>query len=70
MPNHHDRPVYALRNWSVKKRAKGWYISPTTTTYSGEKSDWRGPYSSVASAALMIARELSKEVVKRHERTH
>jgi len=33
-----------------------------------EKADWRGPYQSEASVTLMIARELRKEIVRRHER--
>ena len=69
MANVNDRPVYALQNWSVKRRARGWYIARTSATYSGDVQSWKGPYSSLASATLMIARELGKEVAKRHGRS-
>jgi len=67
--NHHDRPVYALQTWSVKKLSRGWYIARTSATYTDDRQTWKGPYSSVASATLMIARELGKEVARRHERS-
>lgn len=54
--------TYALREFTVERRPTGWFF---TRTY-GEKA-WRGPYSSVASVTLMIARELKKEVRKRDE---
>jgi hypothetical protein len=53
--------VYALANFTVELRAKGWYI---WRTY-GDKTDTKGPYSSEASVTLMIARQLRREVVKR-----
>jgi hypothetical protein len=31
------------------------------------KHDWRGPYASEASVTLMIARELRREIMKRHK---
>ena len=48
MANSRCCPVYALRNWSVKKLARGWYISHTSTTYSDEKRAWKGPCNSIA----------------------
>jgi hypothetical protein len=65
----HDKPVYALQNWSVKKRSKGWFIARTSGTYSTDIQRWKGPYSSVTSATLMIARELGRELAKRHGRS-
>jgi hypothetical protein len=57
--------VYALNMWSVEKRPNGWYFSKSA--YHGDKHDWRGPYSSEISVTLMIARQLLKELKKRHK---
>jgi hypothetical protein len=61
-----ERFIYALSDWTVEKRAQGWYFSRSANRHS--KSDWRGPYSSEVSVAMMIARELRKEIVSRYER--
>jgi hypothetical protein len=53
--------TYALKEFTVKQRLKGWYF---WRTY-GNKEDARGPYSSMASVTLMIARELRRELTKR-----
>jgi hypothetical protein len=60
------RCVYALHGFTVEKRTKGWFFSPTAVRH--EKVDWRGPYQSEASVTPIIARELRKEIVRRHER--
>ncbi len=54
------RPIFALASWTAERRAKGWYIRKTD-----HEGDWRGPYSTIASVSLMIARELAKELAKR-----
>jgi hypothetical protein len=59
------RHIYALDMWSVEKRLSGWYFSKSA--YHGDGHDWRGPYSSEFSVTLMIARELRKEIKKRHK---
>jgi hypothetical protein len=43
--------------------AEGWFF--TRTARFDDKPEWRGPYSSLASVALMIARELKRELTKR-----
>ena len=45
--------------WSCGSR--GWFYWPTY----GEKGDAKGPYTSMASVTLMIARELKREITKR-----
>ena len=52
--------TYALREWTVEHRTKGWYFR---RTYGDD--DWRGPYSSEFSVCLTIARHLRKELLKR-----
>ena len=61
-----ERYMYALTGWTVEKRAKGWYFAPWANRRSN--SDWRGPYSSEASVAMMIARKLRREITDRHQR--
>lgn len=53
---------YALADFSVEYRAgKGWYYGRQLD----DKRTYKGPYSSVASVTLMIARNLRKEVERR-----
>jgi hypothetical protein len=61
-----ERFIYALADWTVEKRADGWHFARSSTRHS--KGGWKGPYSSVDSVAMMIARELRKEIAKRYER--
>ncbi|HLH93943.1 MAG TPA: hypothetical protein VKW08_02385 [Xanthobacteraceae bacterium] len=53
--------VYALKEFTVEHRMKGWYF---WRTYGG-KDVVKGPYGSEASVTLMIARELRREIAKR-----
>lgn len=52
--------VYALKEFTVEVRPRGYFYK---MTYADD--DWHGPYSSVASATLMIARQLLKEITRR-----
>jgi hypothetical protein len=58
--------TYALADFTVERRPKGWYF--TRTARYGDRAEWRGPYSSIASVTLMVARELSKEITRRDAR--
>jgi hypothetical protein len=53
--------TYALREFTVELRPKGWFFWKTY----GAKEEAKGPYSSVDSVALMIARDLKREIRKR-----
>ena len=55
--------VYALADYSVKRTSKGWYCGRTSRF--GDVHAMKGPYSSERSVALMLARELLKEIAKR-----
>ena len=57
--------IYALGMWTVEKRPNGWFFSKSA--YHGDRYEWRGPYASEKSVTLMIARELQKEIKKRHK---
>jgi hypothetical protein len=61
-----ERYIYAPTGWTVEKRAKGWYFGPWANRDSN--GDWRGPCSSEASVAMMIARQLRREITERYER--
>ncbi len=63
-----DKPrTYALTAWSMEKRPKGWFIFKTPF-FNDPKATELGPYSSIGSASMMIARELAREVVRRHQK--
>jgi hypothetical protein len=55
------RRVYALANFTVELRERGWFY---WATY-GEKNEAKGPYGSMASVTLMLARELKREITRR-----
>ena len=61
-----ERCMYALTGWTVEKRAKGWYFAPWFNRHNN--GDWRGPYRSEASVAMMIARQLRREITDRYQR--
>ena len=52
--------VYALEGWTVEKKRRGWFIKRTFVA-----EDWRGPYQTETSAALMIARHMRREIIRR-----
>ncbi len=58
-----SKRVYRLADYSIEWRPKGWFF--TRTARFDDKEAWRGPYGSVASLTLMIARELKQEITKR-----
>jgi hypothetical protein len=58
--------VYALADYTVECKANGWYFARAARF--GERHEMKGPYASVASLTLMIARELKREISRRDER--
>ena len=56
-----ERYVYALSDWTVEKRERGWYYARSANRHSS--TDWRGPYRSEASVAMMIASSLSSRTI-------
>jgi hypothetical protein len=61
-----ERYIYALADWTVEKRAEGWYFARSANRHT--RGDWQGPYRSEASVAMMIARQLRREIAQRHGR--
>ena len=55
----------ALNAWSVEQRGKNWYYGDT---YRDAPKAFRGPYTSLASVTLVIARQMAREVVRRQQR--
>jgi hypothetical protein len=59
-----DKFTYALPAFTVQRRKTGWWISPTWSA--GEKPQWSGPFATIESACLSIARKLAIEIADRH----
>ena len=57
------RRVYILAEYTVEHRSDGWYFGRTARY--GAKEGRKGPYASIASVTLVIARELKREIAKR-----
>ncbi len=52
--------VYALRGYTVELRSRGWFF---WDSYAQDEP--KGPYSSIASVTLMVARQLLREILRR-----
>jgi hypothetical protein len=63
-----NRFTYALKAWTAERRKDGWYVSPTMPTLSDEKPQWRGPFETIETACLSMARGLAVEIADRHTR--
>jgi len=57
-----DRTRFALADYTVELRERGWYFGRQYDA----ATDYRGPYASIASVTLMIARQLQREIERRH----
>jgi hypothetical protein len=57
--------TYALADFTVEGRGDRWYFWRTARF--GDKEERCGPYGSIASVTLMIARQLKREIAKRDE---
>ena len=57
------RRVYMLAEYTVEHKSGGWYFGRSARY--GEKGEMRGPYSTISSVTLVIARHLKREIVKR-----
>jgi hypothetical protein len=54
--------TYALADFTVEGKADKWFYWKTARY--GDKEERRGPYGSIASVTLMVARELKNEITK------
>jgi hypothetical protein len=57
------RRVYMLPEYTVEHRKDGWYFGRSARY--GERNEMKGPYRSVSSVTLVIARQLKREIAKR-----
>jgi len=57
--------IYALADFTVEGRGDKWFFWRTARY--GDKEERRGPYGSIASVTLMIARQLRRDIIKREE---
>jgi len=68
VPREPVRFTYALAAYTAECRHAGWYIAKTTPTFTGEKMHWIGPFETIETACLAIARRLATEIADRHTR--
>lgn len=57
-----ERRRYALADYTVELRDRGWYFGRQFDAV----GQYRGPYGSIASVTLTIARHLRREIERRH----
>jgi hypothetical protein len=68
----HDLPErfsYRLEPHVVERRATGWFIAKSVPTSTGLKPEWHGPFKTIETAALAIARRNATEIADRHTRS-
>jgi len=58
------RRVYMLAEYTVVSKKEGWYYGRSARF--GDKDEVKGPYGSISSVTLVIARQLKREITKRH----
>ena len=61
LPN--GKRVYQLAEYTVEHKKDGWYFGRSARY--GDKEDMKGPYATVSSVTLVIARQLKREITKR-----
>ncbi len=61
-----EKFTYALPPFTVQRRKSGWWISPTSSKAAGQKPQWAGPFATIETACLSIARKLAIEIADRH----
>ena len=61
--------TYALASFTVERRKDGWYAAKTVPTFTGEKPKWSGPFETIETVCLSMARHLATEIADRHTRT-
>lgn len=64
VPTKPAKYPYAL---NVERRANGWHV--TATAPADTRPEWSGPYATIESACLAIARRLAVEIADRHTRS-
>ena len=55
--------IYKLADYTVEWKRDGWYFGRSVRY--GDKEEMKGPYGSISSVTLVIARELKREITKR-----
>ena len=63
------RFTYALADYTAERRPDGWFVAKTVPSFVDEKPSWKGPFETIESACLSIARHLSVELADRHTRS-
>lgn len=64
-----DKLTYLLSAYTAERRKDGWYIAKSVSSFAGERPRWSGPFHSIETACLSIARHLAVEVADRHTRS-
>ena len=64
-----EKFTYALAAYTVERRESGWFMGKTMPGFTGEKAKWSGPFATIETVCLSIARHLATEIADRHTRS-
>lgn len=59
--------TYALKQWTAERREAGWFVAVTVPSFDARQT-WDGPFETIETACLAIARGLATELANRHTR--
>jgi len=62
-----EKFTYALPGFTGQRRKSGWWISASKSA--GVKPQWSGPFATIETACLSIARKLAIEIADHHTRS-
>ena len=61
--------TYALKAYSAERRKDGWWIARSPFSSGSERPEWSGPFKTIETTCLAIARRLATEIADRHTRS-
>jgi len=64
-----DKFTYALAAYTAERGKDGWFIAKSVPSFTGEKPKWSGPFETIETACLAIARRHATEIADRHTRS-
>ena len=64
-----EKFTYRLATFAAERRTTGWFIAKTEPEFAGTKPEWHGPFKTIETAALAIARRHATEIADRHTRS-
>ena len=63
-----ERLSYALTGYTAERRKTGWFVAPSYSPFYEDRPRFVGPFESIDTAMLSVARHQAAELADRHTR--